>query len=77
MSASYLPIPFVGQLRKIGRKSKAVIVEEVEAKRVKLTKIGSNRGCGYVLTVGQGDTGQLRLGEGHHGEDQARVSEGD
>ena len=59
-----------GQLRKRGR-------EEVEAKRVKLTKIGSNRGCGYVLTVGQGDTGQLRLGEGHHGEDQARVSEGD
>ena len=66
-----------GQLRKRGRKSKAVIAEEVEAKRVKLTKIGSNRGCGYVLTVGQGDTGQLRLVEGHHGEDQARVSEGD
>ena len=35
-----------GQPRKRGRKSKAVIAEEVEAKRVKLTKIGSNRGCG-------------------------------
>ena len=49
--------------RKRGRKSKAVLAEEVEAKRLKLTSRAATRGFGHVLTVGQGDTGQLGLGE--------------
>ena len=53
-----------GQPRKRGRKTKAAIAEEVEAKRVKLTSMAaSSRGWGHILTVGQGDTGQLGLGE--------------
>jgi len=34
----------------------------LEAKKIKLD-FRHNRGCGHVLTVGQGDTGQLGLGE--------------
>ena len=52
-----------GQARKRGRKSKAVMAEEMEAKKVKLTSLAASRGSGHVLTVGQGDTGQLGLGE--------------
>ena len=52
-----------GQARKRGRKSKVVMAEEMEAKRVKLTSLAAIRGSGHVLTVGQGDTGQLGLGE--------------
>merc|ERR1712013_312866 len=52
-----------GHPRKRGRKSKAVLAEEVEAKRLKLTSRAATRGFGHVLTVGQGDTGQLGLGE--------------
>ena len=36
---------------------------ELETKRVKLTSLGQTRGTGHVLTLGQGDTGQLGLGE--------------
>ena len=43
--------------------SKKALEEEFEAKKVKLTSIGETRGCGHVLTLGQGDTGQLGLGE--------------
>ena len=39
------------------------MLEEREAKKVKLTSIGETRGYGRVLTLGQGDTGQLGLGE--------------
>ena len=35
----------------------------LEAKRVKLSSRLQTRGCGHVLTLGQGDTGQLGLGE--------------
>jgi len=49
--------------RKRGRKTKAAVLEEVEAKKLKLTSRAATRGCGHVLTVGQGDTGQLGLGE--------------
>jgi len=49
--------------RKRGRKSLATLTEEVAAKRIKLNNIGADRGSGYVLTLGQGDTGQLGLGE--------------
>jgi len=49
--------------KKRGRKSKAVTAEMMDAKRVKLTSLANSRGFGYVLTVGQGDTGQLGLGE--------------
>ena len=52
-----------GQRRKRGRKTKAAMAEEVGSKRVKLTSMAASRGWGHVLTVGQGDTGQLGLGE--------------
>jgi len=52
-----------GNARKRGRLSKKALEEEFEAKKVKLTSIGETRGCGHVLTLGQGDTGQLGLGE--------------
>ena len=52
-----------GQPRKRGRKSKAVMAEMMEGKMVKLTSLADSRGFGHVLTVGQGDTGQLGLGE--------------
>ena len=41
----------------------AVLAEEVEAKRLKLTSRAATRWFGHVLTVGQGDIGQLGLGE--------------
>jgi len=53
----------VSQAKKRGRKSMAVVEEEVKAKRIKLESIGITRGHGHVLTLGQGDTGQLGLGE--------------
>ena len=53
----------VSQAKKRGKKSMAVVEEEVKAKRIKLESIGITRGHGHVLTLGQGDTGQLGLGE--------------
>ena len=52
-----------GNARKRGRRTKAEVEVELEAKRVKLTSVGETRGIGQVLTLGQGDTGQLGLGE--------------
>ena len=52
-----------GNARKRGRRTKAEVEVELEAKRVKLTSVGETRGVGQVLTLGQGDTGQLGLGE--------------
>ena len=52
-----------GNAKKRGRKTKSAMEEEIEAKRVKLVSAGASRGCGHVLTLGQGDTGQLGLGE--------------
>ena len=46
------------------RKKKAAMAEEVDAKRVKLTSIAaSQQGLGPEQGQGQGDTGQLGLGE--------------
>ena len=47
---------------KRGRKSNAAIAQETPAKKLKL-EFRHTRGHGKVLTVGQGDTGQLGLGE--------------
>lgn len=52
-----------GNPRKRGRRTKAEVELELETKRVKLTSQGETRGVGHVLTLGQGDTGQLGLGE--------------
>lgn len=52
-----------GNAKKRGRKTKSAEREELAAKRVKLVSVGAERGCGHVLTLGQGDTGQLGLGE--------------
>jgi len=52
-----------GNPRKRGRRTKAEVELELETKRVKLTSLGETRGTGHVLTLGQGDTGQLGLGE--------------
>ena len=52
-----------GNPRKRGRRTKAEVELELETKRVKLVSLGETRGTGHVLTLGQGDTGQLGLGE--------------
>ena len=52
-----------GNARKRGRPTKVEAEAVLEAKRVKLSSRLQTRGCGHVLTLGQGDTGQLGLGE--------------
>ena len=52
-----------GNARKRGRPTKMEAEAVLEAKRVKLSSRLQTRGCGHVLTLGQGDTGQLGLGE--------------
>merc|ERR1719318_1279720 len=48
--------------KKRGRKSNAFLAQQTPVKKLKLD-FRHSRGHGQVLTVGQGDTGQLGLGE--------------
>jgi regulator of chromosome condensation len=58
------PLPAVNttNAKKRGRRTNSESSEKSAAKKVKLD-FAFNRGYGHVLTVGQGDTGQLGLGE--------------
>jgi len=56
------PAPAAATSKKRGRKSAAVLAQEIPEKKCKLD-LRHSRGHGQVLTVGQGDTGQLGLGE--------------
>jgi len=56
------PPPPTSTAKKRGRKSAATLAKQVPVKKLKLG-FRHDRGGGYVLTVGQGDTGQLGLGE--------------
>eukprot|EP00092_Neocalanus_flemingeri_P036995 GFUD01040278.1.p1 GENE.GFUD01040278.1~~GFUD01040278.1.p1 ORF type:complete len:513 (-),score=145.40 GFUD01040278.1:94-1632(-) len=61
-SAPAAPPPPTSTAKKRGRKSAAVLALEEPVKKLKLG-FRHDRGHGQVLTVGQGDTGQLGLGE--------------
>ena len=55
-------VPVVTGVKR-GRRPSNVQEEMRAAKRQKLLPLRQQRGWGQVLTVGQGDTGQLGLGE--------------
>lgn len=61
-ASSSAPPPPAPTAVKRGRKSSAAVAQETPAKKLKL-EFRHTRGHGKVLTVGQGDTGQLGLGE--------------
>ena len=56
------PLAASSLAKKRGRKSAAVLAEQLPVKKLKLD-FRHARGHGHLLTVGQGDTGQLGLGE--------------
>ena len=61
-ASSSAPPPPAPTAVKRGSKSSAAVAQETPAKKLKLD-FRHSRGHGKVLTVGQGDTGQLGLGE--------------